>query len=333
MDNVIRTCVITKDDETLYNVELDELNEMDAAWYWVDFANPTEEEASLLSSTFQFHPLAIEDSLDDFNQRPKIDFYEDYEFLVLHALKKDNLKAIELNMFISEKFIVTFHKEDIRELETVWDLMNRNCSMRKGPFFLMHGLIDKLVDEYFPLVYRIEEELNWIEDNTKNETIAELIERLFDLRAEMSTLRKTILPMRDMLYRMNYSDRLSYLKERHLYFNDVHDHLLKLVEMLESYRDFSSDIRDSYLSVNSNSLNTSMMTLAVITTIFMPLTFIAGIYGMNFNHMPELHWRYGYYAVIGIMALIAVLMCGLFIKKGWLPMMKFRRGNKHRRND
>ncbi|MBA9025053.1 magnesium transporter [Peribacillus huizhouensis] len=329
---MIRTCVITKDNETLYNVELNELNEIEAAWYWVDFANPTEEESLLLSNFFQFHPLAIEDSRDDFKQRPKIDFYEDYEFLVLHALNKENLKAIELNMFISKKFIVTYHKEEVLELEIVWDLMNKKSSIRKGPFFLMHGLIDKLVDEYFPLVYRIEEELNWIEDNTKNETIAELIERLFDLRAEMSALRKTILPMRDMLYRMNYSDRLSYLMEQHLYFNDIHDHLLKLVEMLESYRDFSSDIRDSYLSVNSNSLNTTMMTLTVITTIFMPLTFIAGIYGMNFDYMPELHWHYGYFAVIGIMALISVLMCGFFIKKGWLPMLKIRRSYKRRRN-
>ncbi|WP_051405054.1 magnesium/cobalt transporter CorA [Bacillus cihuensis] len=332
MDNVIRTCVITKDNGTLYNVELNELNEIEAAWYWVDFANPTEEESLLLSNFFQFHPLAIEDSRDDFKQRPKIDFYEDYEFLVLHALNKENLKAIELNMFISKKFIVTYHKEEVLELEIVWDLMNKKSSIRKGPFFLMHGLIDKLVDEYFPLVYRIEEELNWIEDNTKNETIAELIERLFDLRAEMSALRKTILPMRDMLYRMNYSDRLSYLMEQHLYFNDIHDHLLKLVEMLESYRDFSSDIRDSYLSVNSNSLNTTMMTLTVITTIFMPLTFIAGIYGMNFDYMPELHWHYGYFAVIGIMALISVLMCGFFIKKGWLPMLKIRRSYKRGRN-
>jgi magnesium transporter len=119
------------------------------------------------------------------------------------------------------------------------------------------------------------------------------------------------------------NERLSYLKEQHLYFNDVYDHLLKLTEMLETYHDFSSDIRDNYLSVNSNNLNTTMMTLTVITTIFMPLTFIAGVYGMNFVHMPELNWRYGYFLVLALMMFIALGMFRYFVKKGWL-----RKGKK-----
>ena len=182
----------------------------------------------------------------------------------------------------------------------------------------MHRLIDTMVDEYFPPIYELENKLNAIEDNTKKESIAELIDQLFDLRNDLSKCRRTILPMRDLLYRMINSERLSYLKEQHLYFNDVHDHLLKLAEMLETYRDFSSDIRDNYLSVNSNNLNTTMMTLTVITTIFMPLTFIAGVYGMNFEYMPELSWRYGYFLVLGLMILIALMMFRFFVKKGWL---------------
>jgi magnesium transporter len=132
--------------------------------------------------------------------------------------------------------------------------------------------------------------------------------------------------MRDLLYRMISSERLNYLKGQHLYFNDVYDHLLKLVEMLETYRDFSSDIRDNYLSVNSNNLNTTMMTLTVITTIFMPLTFIAGVYGMNFTNMPELNWRYGYFVVLAIMMVIALIMFRYFVEKGWL-----HRGGKKKR--
>ena len=132
--------------------------------------------------------------------------------------------------------------------------------------------------------------------------------------------------MRDLLYRMINSERLSYLKEQHLYFNDVYDHLLKLTELLETYRDFSSDIRDNYLSVNSNNMNTTMMTLTVITTIFMPLTFIVGVYGMNFEYMPELGWRYGYFFVWAVMALIALMMFRFFVKKGWL-----HRGNKKKK--
>ncbi|MDQ0217274.1 magnesium transporter [Peribacillus cavernae] len=281
-----------------------------------------------MSSFFEFHPLAIEDCMDDFNQRPKIDFYKNYQFLVVHALQQGKHQAVELDMFVNEEFIVTFHKQPLTELENTWERIEQLASSIKGPFFLMHTLIDKMVDEYFPLIYQIEGELNTIEDNTKDESIGQLMDRLFDLRAELSKMRRTILPMRDLLYRMINSERLGQLMEQHLYFNDVHDHLLKLVEMIESYRDFSSDIRDSYLSLNSNNMNTIMMTLTVITTIFMPLTFVAGVYGMNFENMPELHWKYGYYGVLSVMLGIGVCMFLYFVKKGWLRMGKGRRKNR-----
>ncbi|PLT34386.1 magnesium/cobalt transporter CorA [Bacillus sp. V5-8f] len=321
---MIRICAINEYQEILYNLPLEELNRENIKWFWVDLCEPQEQEIQILSDHFGFHPLAIEDCLDDFNQRPKIDFYPDYQFLVVHALEREIPQSIQLDMFVNEKFIVTFHKEPISEVEYNWDRLGESLSRIKGPFFLVHTLIDKMVDEYFPHVYRIEEELNTIEDNTENESIGELMEQLFDLRAELSKLRRTILPMRDLLYRIIHSERLESIMEQHLYFHDVHDHLLKLVEMIESHRDFSSDIRDSYLSLNSNNMNRTMMTLTVITTIFMPLTFIAGVYGMNFEHMPELHWRHGYFLVLAVMSGIGVYMYLFFVKKGWLRLGKKR---------
>ena len=275
---------------------------------------------------FHFHPLAIEDCVDDLNQRPKIDYYEKYQFIIIHALRQQDFRPIELDLFVGDNWLVSFHKEEIHELSAVWESLLSDSTLQHSPFFLMHKLIDKMVDEYFPPVYELENKLNAIEDNTKNESIADLIDQLFDLRSDLSRLRRTILPMRDLLYRMINSERLSYLKEQHLYFNDVYDHLLKLTEMLETYRDFSSDIRDNYLSVNSNNMNTTMMTLTVITTIFMPLTFIVGVYGMNFEYMPELGWRYGYFLVLAFMVLIALMMFRFFVKKGWL-----HRGNKKKK--
>lgn len=325
---MIRTCAVNKLDETLYNLPLEDLRQEAIKWFWVDFCQPDPNEIQILSDFFGFHPLAIEDCMDDFNQRPKIDFYNDYQFLVVHALEKDKNHAVELDMFVSEKFIVTFHKQPIAEFEYTWERMAQNSSQMKGPFFLMHTLIDKMVDEYFPLVYKIEEELNTIEDNTKNESIGELMEQLFDLRAELSKMRRTILPMRDLLYRMIQSERLGNLLEQNLYFHDVHDHLLKLVEMIESHRDFSSDIRDSYLSLNSNNMNRTMMTLTVITTIFMPLTFVAGVYGMNFDYMPELNWRYGYFGVLAVMLVIGVGMVVFFVRRGWLRIGKSKSRKK-----
>ncbi|AXN41868.1 magnesium and cobalt transport protein CorA [Peribacillus butanolivorans] len=320
--HMIRTCAITSDQEVNFDLPLVEMNNPDIEWYWVDFSNPTEKEIELLSSHFHFHPLAIEDCLDDFNQRPKMDFYEGYQFIVIHALRQKVFRAVELDMFVGEKWLVTFHKEELLELETVWKEVHQNNMLKQGPFFLMHRLIDRIVDEFFPPVYKMESELSSIEDNTENETITDLMDQLFDLRTDMSRLRRTILPMRDLLYRMISSERLNYLKDQHLYFNDVYDHLLKLTEMLESYRDFSSDIRDSYLSVNSNNMNSTMMTLTVITTIFMPLTFIVGVYGMNFQYMPELNWHYGYFLVLGMMGGIALMMFLYFVKKGWLNPRK-----------
>lgn len=323
---MIKICAITKNNELILNQSLEAMHNSNIAWFWVDFFQPNEEEIRNLEDFFQFHPLAIEDCVDDLKQRPKIDYYEKYQFIIIHALRQWDFQPIELDLFVGDKWLVSLHKEEIHELTAVWESLVSEASLQKSPFFLMHKIIDKMVDEYFPPVYELENKLNAIEDNTKNESIADLIAQLFDLRSDLSKFRRTILPMRDLLYRMINSERLSYLKEQHLYFNDVHDHLLKLTEMLETYRDFSSDIRDNYLSVNSNNLNTTMMTLTVITTIFMPLTFIVGVYGMNFENMPELGWRYGYFLVLAFMMFIALMMFRYFVKKGWL-----HRGNKKKR--
>jgi magnesium transporter len=327
---LIRTCAFMDDDQLIYDIPINQLKQKNIKWYWVDFLKPTKEEVSWLSKAFKFHPLAVEDSLDEFIQRPKLDFYDQYTFLVLHAIHQESLSPYEVDVFVSEQFIVTFQQNTIRDVNNLWDKLKKDESIRRGPFFVLHAIIDKLVDDYFPPVYKIEEQLNAIEDNNNNEFVQVLIEKLFDIRSDLSKLRRTILPMSDLLYRIIHSERLNHLREHKLYFYDVHDHLIKLVEMLESYRDFSSDIRDSYLSVNSNTMNSIMMTLTVITTIFMPLTFIAGIYGMNFEHMPELHWKYGYFIILGFMGTVAILMFYLFRAKGWFKLGRVKQRKKRR---
>lgn len=298
----------------------------------MDFIAPTAEESNLLTSYFKFHPLSVEDSIDEFTQRPKIDFYEGYSFLVLHAIHQESLSPYEVDVFVGEQFIVTYQQKSIRNLNNLWERMRKDDVFREGPYYILHAVIDGLVDDYFPPVYRLEDQINSIEDNSEKESIQVLIEELFDIRADLSKLRRTVVPMSDLLYRIIHSERLSHLKEHRLYFYDVYDHLLKLTEMLESYRDFSSDIRDSYLSVNSNTMNSIMMTLTVITTIFMPLTFIAGIYGMNFAYMPELHWQYGYFIVLGLMGMIALLMFFYFRARGWFKLGRMRDRKKRRIN-
>lgn len=330
---MIRICGLRDDDVLLQDLTIKDLKQKNMKWYWVDFVNPTAEESSLLANCFRFHPLAVEDCLDEFTQRPKIDFYDSYIFLVLHAIHQETFIPLEVDVFVGEKFIVTYQQKTIRNVNNLWERIRKDDSFRQGPFTILHAVIDELVDDYFPPVYMMEEQINSIEENSENESIQRLIERLFDIRADLSKLRRSVVPMSDLLYRIIHSERLSHLKEHHrLYLHDVYDHLLKLAEMLESYREFSSDIRDSYLSVNSNTMNSIMMTLTVITTIFMPLTFIAGVYGMNFKNMPELHWKYGYFIILGFMGLTALIMFAFFRAKGWFKIGRTRERKKRKIN-
>ncbi|WP_433749234.1 magnesium/cobalt transporter CorA [Falsibacillus pallidus] len=327
---MIRTCLCKKNGAIEYDAPLNRCKDEDILWYWVDFSEPATEEDLQLEKFFHFHPLAVEDCLDTFSQRPKLDFYEGYFFIVLHALDHATIDPKEVDVFVNGQFIVTYHKHPVLEINQIWDGMkNTSNPLGQTPFNILHAIIDKFVDEFFPPVYSIEDRLNVIEDNSGEETVNELMDNLFDIRHEMSKLRRSLIPMRDLLYRILHSERMAFLKDQQLYFQDVYDHLIKLVEMLESYRDFSADIRDNYLSINSDKMNNIMMTLTVITTIFMPLTFIAGVYGMNFRVMPELNWKYGYFAVLGVMLIIAAIMFMMFMKIGWLrfnkPKMKRKR--------
>ncbi len=327
---MIQTSLIMDNGEIHQNVPLSRIKEKEVKWYWVDFSEPTSKEIRILKRFFRFHPLAIEDCMDDFTQRPKLDFYNHYIFVLLHAVNPKTLDSNEINLFVNSSFIVTFHKQPAGELDQLWESV-KNEGDQLSPFKIMHGIVDKLVDDFFPLVYNIEDRLNKIEDDTNEDAGSDLMDELFDIRHDMSKLRRTLIPMRDLMYRISNSGRLNSLKEEKLYFNDVYDHLIKLVEMLESYREFSSDIRDNYLSINSDKMNNIMMTLTVITTIFMPLTFIAGLYGMNFVYMPELNEHNGYFIVLGVMAVIALVMFGFFFKIGWLRFGSKKRERKRRR--
>ena len=317
MIDLIRTIAITHDQEVRRDLPLEALADPEIAWYWVDFNEPTHEEGMLLQDHFRFHPLAIEDCFH-FTQRPKIDHYTDYQFYVLHALNQLELTSEEVDLFVGANFIVSFHMAPLREIESVWEQVPGHHRAHKiGPLFVAYLIMDKLVDQYFPSIYQIEEHLDTIEDNTRGLSVKRLMNQVFNIRSDLLQLRRTIFPMRDLLYRVLHAEHMPRIAETRVYFTDVYDHLLKLSEMIESNREMTADLRDSYLSVNSNRMNSIMMVLTVITTIFMPLTLLAGIYGMNFENMPELRWHYGYYAVLVMMGSVAAFMFWWFRRKGW----------------
>ncbi|WP_079509227.1 magnesium/cobalt transporter CorA [Mesobacillus jeotgali] len=286
-------------------------------WYWIDFSDPTAEEIDVLRDPLNFHPLSIEDCIHTL-QRPKLDYYDDFHFFVFQALNSDSMEKEEVDLFLGANYIVTFHSEKTPEIEEVWKrLVLSKTPSQWNPSIVLYHVLDKIVDNYFPHVYRIEDLLNEIDENSADRSMEVLLEDLFDTRHELLSLRHTITPMRDLVYRMINSHRLSIILEQKEYFADIHDHLLRLAEKVEASRELTTDIRDSYLSMNAHETNRVMKVLTVITTIFMPLTFIAGIYGMNFKNMPELTWQFGYFGALFTMFAIGITMFLWFRKKGW----------------
>ncbi|ETT88636.1 magnesium/cobalt transporter CorA [Viridibacillus sp. FSL R5-0477] len=319
---MIRTLGITNNQELKINFPLEELRNNPFEWYWVDFDEPTVEEELLLDTFFHFHPLAIEDCLMRL-QRPKLDYYDDYQFLVAHKLNEETFEAEEVNMFVSEKFIVTFHKSPVPEFDIVRSRIHDQPQYwESGAIFVAYQAIDKIVDSYFPMVYNIEDHLNTIEDELNYQSNTKSMRYVFDLRSDLLHIRRTILPMRDLLYRILNSERFTLIKSERAYFVDIHDHLIKLTEMVESNRELTADMRDSHMSMNASRMNGIMMILTIISSIFIPLTFIAGVYGMNFENMPELHWHYSYFIVLAIMLIIAISMLVWFKYKGWFDLFK-----------
>lgn len=312
---MIRTFAVTKEKTILTNISVQQLADPKISWYWVDFYSPTANEIELLQTIFNFHPLAIEDCLH-FLQRPKVDFYDGYNFYVLHTIHKQLLTPEELDIFLGKNYIVTFHFANTQEVQRVFEKLETEQStiMDKNPLYIFYLLLDEIVDQYFPIVFKLEDTIGDLETKNGSE---DLIEDVFELRNQLFKLRRAIVPMSELLYRVLNSERVNIPKAERFYFMDIHDHLLRLIEIIDSNREMTNDIRDSYITINSYRMNNIMKTLTVLSSIFIPLTFITGLYGMNFKHFPELYWRWGYYFALLLMFCIGAFMLVLLWKKGW----------------
>lgn len=314
---MIRILTYSKTGEIKQNVTLADLDKMRStlAWYWVDFDQPTQKEAIELRK-FGFHELAIQDCLH-LLQRTKLDDYDDYLFFVINAIDTNTLEPQEIDLFHHHQYVVTFHYEHQHAIDIVWERMQTSEKLQKlGTNYITYKLMDKVVDSFFPIAEQLEDRLTSLEMKPAGQTQS-LMNEVFKVRRHLLSLRHVIWPLRDLIFRMIQSEHISKTGEERRYYMDIHDYLLKLSSMIESSREMTTDIRDNYISINSNRMNSIMMTLTVITVIFMPLTFIVGVYGMNFDNMPELHWHYGYFIILGIMALISISMFIWFKRKGW----------------
>jgi magnesium transporter len=317
---LLNILAVTKELELLGDLSFDELDNESIMWYWIDFNCPEQEEIDILSSYFNFHHLAIEDCVFSMNN-PKLDYYGEYNFFILNAIKDRTLELQEVSLFVNEKYVVSYHSSPSREInEALKRVTEDRKNWNKGTTYIAHQIMDKVVDQFFPAIYEIEDRLSKLEGNVEGESIHKLIDEVFDIRRDLLKLRRVINSMRELLYRILNSERLGDFEDHRMYFSDIHDHLVKLSIMVESSREMTADMRDSYLSVNSAHMNKNMMILTVITTIFIPLTFIVGVYGMNFEHMPELRWKYGYLIIVMFMLSLGGGMFMWFKRKGWFDI-------------
>ncbi|WP_156289555.1 magnesium/cobalt transporter CorA [Oceanobacillus salinisoli] len=314
---MIQILAVNSENERTLDRNLDNFQFEHYKWWWIDFNKPTEEEIKKLDKILNFHPLAIEDCIQG-QQRPKMDYYDDFSLVVTHTIGENHYNQHEIDFFLGDHFIVTFHLTDLIEVNQVWnELIKRKDIDNWDEFRVFYEVFDKVVDNFFPIIYELEDQINDVEENPNHLSMNLLLDRLFELRHELLKLRHTINPIRDLLYRILNSHHLEGIHSRREYFADIYDHLLKLSEMVDSNRDITNDIRDNFISLNSYQQNQVIQILTIITSIFAPLTFIAGIYGMNFVNMPELEWHYGYFIILGIMLLVSIIMIFWFRKKGW----------------
>ncbi|MEZ4702719.1 MAG: magnesium/cobalt transporter CorA [Rhodothermales bacterium] len=268
------------------------------------------------------HPLVMEDIVNT-GQRPKFESYETYAFIELYMLHERKDQAIDIeqvSLVVGKGFVISFQEYEGDVFTPVIErIRNGKGNIRKmGADYLAYVLVDTIVDHYFHVVELAGEKMDAIESQLLLDAHDEVLYTINDLKREVLHLRRAIWPMREVVAAMDRNEDRLFDKKTRIYLRDVYDHVVQVIEMLESQRDALASLTELYLSTQSQRMNEVMKFLTIIGTIFIPLTFVVGIYGMNFDHMPELHWMFGYPVVMGIMAVMALGLVLYFKRKKWL---------------
>src|SRR5439155_19677401 len=255
-------------------------------FFWIDLAQPTEEDFAVLRDVFRFHPLALEDS-EHFGQRAKIDDYDDFVFLVVYGAVPDEDRLVEVHCFYSERFLVTIHRDEAPAFTEVRHRYQKRERPVEDPGLLLYRIIDALVDSFFPILADFDDRIDEIEDKTFLEASDAQLQEIFAMKRLLVGMRKAVTPQRDMFASLmgGVAELPGMTSEDERYFRDIYDHLIRISDLIDTYRDLLTSSMDVFLSTVSNRLNVVMKQLAVIATIFLPLTFITGFFGQNFGWM------------------------------------------------
>jgi magnesium transporter len=293
------------------------------ALVWVDLDQPTAEEARALSDLFHFHELSIEDALSEIHH-PKVESYGDYLYVILHGIdfkaREHAFRTRDVDFFLGERYLVTVHPGVSRSIGKIGDLCSRNARvLGEGPAALMHRIIDTMVDNYLPEVDQLHSRLDKLEKEVFNRSDASLAKRILDFKRDVASLRRIVLPQRDVVGRLARREFPIISESLSFRFRDVYDHLVRLSDEAFALQDRIASLLDAHLASVSNQLNTIMKRLTLISTIFLPLTVLTGLYGMNLT-LPHLPGGDGaqFWWVLGMMGAIAFGMLYLFNWRRWI---------------
>lgn len=292
--------------------------------YWINVSGIHDVQTiEKIGINLDLHPLVIEDILNTF-QRPKQEDLGHYLFIVLQMLYYDQtekeVKSEHVNFILGANFVVTFQEQEGDVFNPIRERLKnaRGKIRKKGADYLLYTLVDAVVDNYFLVLEALGEEIEGMEDRLLEKSDPETLHVVHKLKREMIYLRRAVWPLRELINGLLKSESKLIEENTDIFLRDVYDHTIQVIETADTYRDMVSGLQDLYLSSVSNKMNEVMKVLTIIATIFIPLTFIAGIYGMNFEFMPELKWKMGYFFICGVMAVIAVFMVIYFKRKKWL---------------
>lgn len=291
---------------------------------WIDLNSPKDDELQKIAEEFNFHPLAVEDVTQQ-HQRPKVDEYENFYLVIFYSLSinegETKFKATEIDMLMGENFLVTVHYEEIPALKEAKKRWQSNAAqIDRDIGVLLYSLLDTLVDDCFPVMDNLIDQVEELEDlifEEKKGHQRNYTQTILGIKRNMINMRRIVAPERDLLNVLTRRDSPIFSNRTNYYFQDVYDHLVKVTDTLDSYRDLLSGALDANLAVISNDLNKVMRTLTAASIILMTDALIAGIYGMNFDWIPELKWQYGYFYCLVLMLFVSLGLWGLFKRLKW----------------
>jgi magnesium transporter len=290
---------------------------------WVDIGETTQADGQFLERVFQFHHLSIEDCLDATVSTPKVDEFEDYLFMVFHGINytaaTEIIRTTELDLFLGENFLVTNHNVFLYSIEAIKRLVELDGRpMRRGVDFLAHAVIDALVDNIKPVIDQLGDRADAIEEIIFQSNHTSTLQAILHLKRSTLRLRRAMLPQREVLTRLSRREFTHISDEASRYYRNIYDDLARMEGFIENMRDRLDTILATYMSVVANQQNESIKSLSVIAAIFLPLTLLAGIYGMNFEYMPELEYRYAYFIVLGFMVMVAGGVMWYYWARRWI---------------